>query len=121
MAKKIHFPTVIEAVGNKPKFIEEYIGAANTDTPEVSIARMRSPQGWIEPGQRPACTEYTLVLNGALQVATRQEVMEVRSGEAVIVPAGEWVQYSSPHPDGAEYIAVCIPAFTPETVNRDNE
>ena len=116
---KIEKPTVIEAAGNKPKVIEEYIGRVNSGTDELSIARMQSPSGWIEPGQTPEFNEYTLVLKGMLRVTTRIGAMDVRAGEAVIVPGGEWVQYSTPEAEGAEYVAVCLPAFSPETVHRD--
>jgi len=111
--------TVVQAAGNKPKVIEEYIGLVNSDTADISIARMQSPSGWIEPGQTPAFDEYTLVLNGMLKVESRTGVIEVRAGQAVIAHRGEWVRYSSPGPDGAEYVAICLPAFSPETVHRD--
>ena len=119
MAKLIHKPTVIEAAGNKPKIIEEFIGRVNSDTTEVSIAKMKSPNGWVEPGQTPEFNEYTLVLKGVLSVKTREKEFEVEAGNAIIIEKGEWVQYSSPHPEGAEYIAVCQPAFSPDTVHRD--
>jgi len=112
-------PTIIQAAGNKPKIIEEFIGRVNTQTETVSVARMRSPSGWFEPGQVPEFDEYTLVLRGTLHVKTQQKEFHVRAGEAVIAHRGEWVQYSSPDPDGAEYIAVCVPAFSPETVHRE--
>ncbi|MBA2114586.1 cupin domain-containing protein [Bremerella alba] len=114
-------PTVIEAVGNKPKVIEEFIGRINSKTNEVSIARMVSPSGWVEPGQTPQFDEYTVVLRGELTVDSREGVQVVLAGQAIITKKGEWVRYSSPHPDGAEYIAVCLPAFSPETVHRDAE
>ena len=119
MATYIDKPTVIEAAGTKPKLIEEYVGRVNSQTDAVSIAHMHSPQGWTEPGQTPEFDEYTLVLKGLLRVETRAGVHEVRAGQAVIAHAGDWVCYSSPEPDGAEYIAVCLPAFTPDTVHRD--
>ena len=119
MVKKIAAPTIIEAAGNKPKKIEEFIGAVNSNTHELSIARMTSPQGWLEPGQQPEFTEYTIVLKGMLRVTTKTGATDVEAGEAIIVPPHEWVQYSTPHPGGAEYIAVCLPAFSPETVHRD--
>ena len=119
MIKKIHEPTVIESAGNMPKRIEEFIGRVNSETKEVSIARMKSPGGWIEPGQRPEFDEYTIVLRGMLRVTTREDTRDIHKGEAVIVPSGEWVQYSTPESEGAEYIAVCLPAFSPETVHRD--
>ena len=119
MPTLIEKATVIKAAGNKPKVIEEYIGRVNTGTTAVSIARMQSPSGWIEPGQTPEFDEYTLVLKGMVQVESRAGVLEVRAGQAVIARRGEWIRYSSPGPDGAEYVAVCLPAFSPETVHRD--
>ena len=119
MARLIPKPTVIEAVGNKPKLIEEFFGRVNSGTTATSIARMRSPGGWVEPGQTPAFEEYTVVLRGELQVKTQAATLTVKAGQAVHTPKGEWVQYSTPHPDGAEYIAVCLPAFAPDTVRRD--
>jgi len=115
----IQRPAVVQAAGNKPKVIEEYIGRINTDTGAVSIARMQSPPGWIEPGQTPDFDEYTVVLRGMLRVETLDGALEVDAGQAVIARRGEWVQYSSPGADGAEYVAVCLPAFSPETVHRD--
>jgi len=112
-------PAVVQAVGNKPKIIEEYIGRVNTSTSEVSIARMRSPCGWVEPGQTPEFDEFTLVLRGVLLVVTKTGSFDVSAGQAIKVTRGEWVQYSSPEPDGAEYIAVCLPAFSPDIVHRD--
>ncbi len=119
MIKKIEKPTIIEAAGNKPKRIEEFIGCINSQTSEISLARMKSPAGWEEPGQRPQFDEYTLVLKGMLRVKTTNSIVDVESGQAIIVSANEWVQYSTPNDEGAEYIAVCLPAFTPDTVNRD--
>jgi mannose-6-phosphate isomerase-like protein (cupin superfamily) len=119
MPTLIGAPTVIEAAGNKPKIIEEFIGCVSSQTDDVSIARMQSPSGWIEPGQTPEFDEYTLVLRGELRVASRSGSLDVRAGQAVIAPHGEWVQYSTPGPDGAEYLSVCLPAFRPETVHRD--
>lgn len=113
-------PTRIEAAGNKPKQIEEYVGRLNTGTADVSIARMKSPAGWREPGQVPEFDEFTLVLSGRLRVEVRGGVYEVGAGEAFFAARGEWVRYSSPHPEGAEYVAVCLPAFSPETVHRDS-
>jgi ethanolamine utilization protein EutQ (cupin superfamily) len=110
---------VIEAAGNKPKRIEEFIGRVNSKTGGVSVARMKSPGGWVEPGQTPEFDEYTVVLNGSLRVTTRDGVLDVDAGEAVITHKGEWVQYSTPGADGAEYIAVCLPAFSIDTVHRD--
>ena len=112
-------PTVIEAAGNKPKLIEEYVGRVNSGTESVSVARMRSPEGWVEPGQSPEFAEYTIVLAGCLRVESRDGMLDVSAGQAVIAHAGEWVRYSSPLPGGAEYIAVCLPAFSPDTVHRD--
>jgi len=119
MVRLIDQPTVIEAAGNKPKRIEEFIGLVNSNTSEVSIARMVSPPGWTEPGQLPEFAEYTVVLKGMLQVETKKRVYNVRAGQAIIVYAGQWVQYSTPSEEGAEYIAVCLPAFSMDTVNRE--
>jgi mannose-6-phosphate isomerase-like protein (cupin superfamily) len=119
MTIKIEKPSVIQAAGNQPKRIEEFVGLVNSGTAQVSIARMQSPSGWIEPGQTPEFDEYTLVLTGMLQVETKTKVYEVHAGEAIIASRGEWVRYSSPGPQGAEYIAICLPAFTPLTVHRD--
>ncbi len=119
MPTLIPTPSIVEAAGNKPKIIEEFIGRVNSGTSDVSIARMKSPSGWIEPGQTPAFDEYTLVLRGTLHVKSKQGALEVAAGQAVIVPLGEWVQYSTPGPDGAEYVAVCLPAFSPGTARRD--
>lgn len=112
-------PTRVQAAGNKPKLIDEYIGRVNTGTSAVSVAHMRSPGGWVEPGQTPQFDEYTVVLAGALHVESREGTLVVEAGQAVITHAGEWVRYSTPGPAGAEYIAVCLPAFSPETVHRD--
>jgi mannose-6-phosphate isomerase-like protein (cupin superfamily) len=112
-------PTRIQAAGNKPKLIDEFIGRANTKEPRLSIAQMRSPGGWIEPGQTPQFDEFTIVLKGLLRVTHRDGTIDVHAGQAVIAHAGEWVQYSTPDPDGAEYIAVCLPAFSIDTVHRD--
>ena len=119
MPTLIEAPKVIPAAGNKPKIIEEFIGRANSGTSALSIARMNSPGGWLEPGQTPEFEEYTVVLRGTLRVTTRKSTLDVRAGQAVVAHAGEWVQYSTPEADGAEYIAVCLPAFSPETVHRD--
>ena len=113
-------PTRIVAAGKPPKAIDEYVGRVNSGTAAVSVAHMRSPSGWVEPGQRPAFEEYTVVLGGMLRVTHEGGTIDVRAGEAVIARRGEWVQYSSPGPEGAEYIAVCLPAFSPETVHRDS-
>jgi quercetin dioxygenase-like cupin family protein len=121
MAKVIGKPMEIHAHGNKTKLIQEYIGRVNTKSQEVSIARMKSPEGWAEPGQTPVFNEYTIVFNGTLCVKTRNETFEVKAGQAFVALKGEWVQYSTPCPDGAEYIAVCIPAFSPQLVYRDEK
>jgi quercetin dioxygenase-like cupin family protein len=120
MPSHIKAPSVLKAAGNKPKIIEEYVGRLNTQTERLSIARMQSPGGWAEPGQSPAFDEYTVVLGGMLRVETRHETIDVHAGEAVITHAGEWVRYSTPEADGAEYLAVCLPAFSPDTVHRDD-
>jgi mannose-6-phosphate isomerase-like protein (cupin superfamily) len=119
MPTLIKDPTIIEAAGNKPKLIEEFIGRVNSATVEVSIARMKSPSGWIEPGQTPAFDEYTVVLRGMLRVTTKAKTIDVCAGQAIIAHRGEWVQYGSPESDGAEYIAVCVPAFSMESAHRD--
>jgi mannose-6-phosphate isomerase-like protein (cupin superfamily) len=119
MPTHIPAPKIIQAAGNKPKVIEEFIGRVNSQTADLSIARMTSPGGWVEPGQTPQFDEYTVVLRGTLQVTTRDDALQVRAGQAVMAAAGEWVQYSTPDPEGAEYIAVCVPAFSPDTVRRD--
>ena len=119
MPKKINAPTLVKAEGTKLKIIEEYIGRVNTGTTDLSIAKMKSPQGWEEPGQQPAFDEYTIVLKGTLLVETRTEEIYVSQGQAIITNKDEWVRYSSPLEGGAEYIAVCLPAFSPDSVNRD--
>jgi len=119
MAELIQTPTRIEAAGNKPKLIEEFIGLVNSGTRDLSIARMRSPKGWQEPGQIPEFDEYTVVLAGTLRVETKERTIEVTAGQAVIAPKGEWIRYSSPFEGGADYIAVCMPAFSTKTVHRD--
>jgi mannose-6-phosphate isomerase-like protein (cupin superfamily) len=119
MPTLISSPVRIEAAGNKPKLIDEYIGRVNTQTPGVSIAHMRSPSGWVEPGQTPEFDEYTVVLKGLLRVESAGGVLDVHEGRAVAVKAGEWVRYSTPGAVGAEYLAVCLPAFSMETVHRD--
>ena len=119
MPTLIEKPTRITAAGNKPKIIDEFIGRVNSRTDAVSIARMRSPSGWVEPGQTPEFDEYTYVLKGLLRVTHRDGSLDVHAGQAVIAHCGEWVQYSTPGPDGAEYIAVCLPAFSPTAVHRD--
>ena len=120
MTRKIETPTVVPAEGTEPKIIEEYVGRVNTGDASVSIARMRSPQGWEEPAQMPEFDEYTLVLAGMLLVEHDGGRVEVRAGEAVHAKAGERVRYSTPEPGGAEYVAVCVPAFSPETAHRDS-
>jgi mannose-6-phosphate isomerase-like protein (cupin superfamily) len=112
-------PTRIEAAGNKPKIIDEHIGRVNSRTSEVSVAHMRSPGGWQEPGQRPAFDEFTVVLRGVLRVEHEGGSLDVAAGQSVIAHKGEWVRYSTPGDEGAEYIAVCLPAFSPDTVHRD--
>lgn len=119
MPTHIPSPTRITAAGNKPKLIDEYIGRVNSRTEGTSVAHMRSPGGWIEPGQTPEFEEFTIVLKGLLRVEHRGGSIDVRAGEAIITHAGEWVRYSTPEADGAEYIAVCLPAFSPNTVHRD--
>jgi mannose-6-phosphate isomerase-like protein (cupin superfamily) len=121
MARLIEQPTVIAAAGNKPKRIEEFVGHVNTHTDQVSLARMHSAPGWEEPGQTPEFDEFTLVLAGMLRVETKTAVLEVRAGQAVHAPAGEWVRYSTPEPEGADYVSVCVPAFSPHTVHRDSD
>jgi mannose-6-phosphate isomerase-like protein (cupin superfamily) len=119
MPKLIQNPTRIEAAGNKPKLIDEFVGRVNTRELRLSVAHMRSPSGWAEPGQTPEFDEFTIVLKGMLRVTHRSGTIDVRAGEAVVAESGEWVQYSTPEPDGAEYIAVCLPAFSMDTVHRD--
>ena len=119
MPTLIPTPTVITAAGNKPKLIREYIGRVNSQTADVSVAHMQSPAGWVEPGQTPEFTEYTVVLRGMLRVEHNAGTLDVRTGQAIITHPGEWVRYSTPEAEGAEYIAVCLPAFSPATVHRD--
>ena len=119
MPQLITQPKIIEAVGNKPKRIEEFFGRVNSGTAALSIARMISPTGWLEPGQTPEFDEYTVILKGVLRVTSRAGVLDVAAGQGVLVRAGEWVQYSTPQDGGAEYVAVCLPAFSPVTVHRD--
>jgi mannose-6-phosphate isomerase-like protein (cupin superfamily) len=113
-------PSRIESPGNKPKVIEEFIGRVNSGTHAVSIARMKSPSGWLEPPQTPEFDEYTVVLKGTLRVTHASGDIDVQAGQAIIAHRGEWVRYSSPAPEGAEYIAVCLPAFSPDTVRRES-
>ena len=119
MARLIEKPTIVQSAGNKPKRIEEFVGLVNSSTAAASVARMTSPPGWVEPGQTPEFDEFTLVLRGTLRVETRTGTLEVQAGQAVVAPGGEWVRYSTPHEGGAEYVAVCVPAFSPGTVHRD--
>lgn len=119
MPKLIDSPTRVEAAGRPPKRIDEYVGRVNSEDDHVSVAHMRSPSGWIEPGQRPEFEEITLVLKGTLKVEHEEGVLEVRAGQAVVVRPGEWVRYSTPGAEGAEYVAVCLPAFSLEAAHRD--
>lgn len=119
MPRLIDRPTVVAAAGNKPKRIEEYAGRVNSGHSSVSVARMVSPAGWVEPGQRPGFEEITVVLRGMLRVEHEGGVLDVRAGQAVVSSPGEWVRYSSPEPEGAEYVAICLPAFSMDTVHRD--
>lgn len=119
MPRLISAPVVVPAVGEPPKRIEEYAGRASTGHQAVSVARMVSPAGWREPGQRPTFEELTVVLKGTLRVEHEQGVLDVAAGQAVVTAPGEWIRYSTPHPGGAEYVAVCLPAFSPDTVHRD--
>ena len=121
MAQLIMQPTRIKAAGEPPKIIEEFIGRVNSGAEQVSIARMQSPSGWSEPKQKPEFDEYTLVLKGTLHIDTQTGSWDVQAGQAISVSAGEWVCYSTPGPEGAEYIAVCLPAFSPDTVHRDQD
>jgi mannose-6-phosphate isomerase-like protein (cupin superfamily) len=119
MPTAIHEPTRIQAAGNKPKLIDEFIGRINSKDSQVSVAHMRSPEGWEEPGQTPEFDEYTIVLKGMIRVTHKDGSIDVRTGQAVIAHKGEWIRYSTPEAGGAEYIAVCVPAFSMETVHRD--
>lgn len=120
MPKIIKSPSIIESAGNKPKIIREYFGRVNSQTEEVSIAKMTSPKGWIEPGQKPEFNEYTFVLKGILKVETENEIFEVKAGEAILTEKDEWIRYSTPFEE-TEYIAICLPAFSPNMVHRDDE
>jgi quercetin dioxygenase-like cupin family protein len=120
MAKLIETPTILRAAGNVPKQIEEFVGRVNTGTSQASIARMTSPQGWEEPGQTPEFDEFTVVLTGLLVAETRGATHRVKAGQALHIGAGEWVRYSTPEAGGATYIAVCVPAFSPDAVHRDH-
>jgi mannose-6-phosphate isomerase-like protein (cupin superfamily) len=119
MTRIIEQPTLVEAAGEPTKQIQEFVGRVNSDTAGVSIAKMKSPSGWSEPGQTPEFEEYTVVLHGVLHIQLKAREFDVAAGQAVSISAGEWVQYSTPGPEGAEYIAVCLPAFSPELVHRD--
>lgn len=121
MVQVIERPARVQAAGNQPKLIDEYIGRVHSRTSEVSVARMQSLSGWREPGQTPEFDEYTVVLRGTLRVETREGAHDIHAGQAVITHRGEWVRYSTPGPEGAEYLAVCLPAFSPATVHRDRE
>jgi mannose-6-phosphate isomerase-like protein (cupin superfamily) len=120
MPTLIAAPSIVEAAGNKPKIIREFVGRVNSATGTVSIAQMQSPGGWVEPGQTPEFDEYTLVIRGVVRVQSRDGNLDVRAGQAVLAQAGEWVQYSTPGADGAEYVSVCLPAFSPQLVHRDD-
>jgi ethanolamine utilization protein EutQ (cupin superfamily) len=119
VAELIGSPSRVEAAGTKPKLIDEFVGRVNTGEERLSVARMQSPEGWQEPGQRPEFDEYTVVIDGALHVEHEDGALDVRAGQAILVKAGEWVRYSTPEPGGAHYVAVCLPAFSPDTVHRD--
>lgn len=121
MPRLISHATRIRAAGNKPKLIDEFVGVVNSGHSGVSVAKMTSPSGWVEPGQRPAFEEITLVLKGMVRVEHEGGALEVRAGQAVVTAPGEWVRYSTPEAEGAEYVAICLPAFTPGTVNRDSD
>ncbi len=121
MVQLIQQSTRIQAAGNKPKLIDEFVGLVNSKTSQISVARMQSPSGWQEPGQTPEFDEYTVVLRGILRVETRTGVIEVSAGQAIITTRGEWIRYSTPGPEGAEYIAICLPAFSPAIVHRDQD
>src|SRR5690348_5566126 len=119
MPRLIEKPSVVAGVGTLPKQIEEFVGRVNSATSDVSIARMHSPAGWTEPGQTPEFDEYTFVLHGMVRVTSKSGIMDVHAGQVVLAPKGEWVRYSTPEPEGAQYISVCMPAFSLETVHRD--
>jgi mannose-6-phosphate isomerase-like protein (cupin superfamily) len=119
MPKVIKSPSIIESAGNKPKRIEEFAGLVNSGHSQISIARMRSPSGWVEPGQCPDFTEYTFVLSGMLHVESKDGILKVGPNEMVITEPGEWIRYSTPGPEGATYLAICQPAFSPDAVHRD--
>ncbi|HUN74689.1 MAG TPA: cupin domain-containing protein [Steroidobacteraceae bacterium] len=119
MPRLIPRPVIVQAAGNKPKVIEEFVGRPSTGTAEVSVARMTSPAGWEEPGQRPEFREVTVVIEGTLRVEFQGGALEVQAGQAVIAEPGEWVRYSTPGSQGARYVAICLPAFSPQAVHRD--
>jgi mannose-6-phosphate isomerase-like protein (cupin superfamily) len=121
MPELIGNPSRVEAAGTKPKLIDEFVGRVNTGEERLSVARMNSPQGWVEPGQRPDFDEWTLVLDGTLTVEHEAGSVDVGAGQAILVRGGEWVRYSTPYAGGAEYLAVCLPAFSPDTVHRDDD
>ena len=121
MPEIIESPSRVEAAGSKPKLIDEFVGRVNTGEERLSVARMQSPEGWVEPGQRPEFDEYTVVIDGALRVEHEEGILDVRAGQAVFVRAGEWVRYSTPEAGGAHYVSICVPAFSPATVHRDEE
>ena len=121
MPRYIELPTIVKAAGNKPKQIEEFVGRVNTGDETISVARMVSPGGWVEPAQAPEFQEMSVVLKGVLHVETKQGIFEVKTGQAIILDAGEWVRYSTPGESGAEYIAICLPAFSPESVHRETD
>lgn len=120
MIQFINSPSIIKAAGNKKKIIKEFFGHVNSKTDEVSIAHMKSPEGWMEPGQRPEFNEYTVVLKGKLRITTKNDEFEVSEGQGIMTSKDEWVRYSTPFKGGAEYIAVCLPAFSPDVVHREN-
>ena len=119
MAQFINSPSIVKSAGNKEKIIKEFFGHVNSKTSEISIAQMKSPEGWVEPGQRPEFNEYTIVLKGKLRVTTKNEEFEISEGQGIMTEKDEWVKYSTPFEGGAEYIAVCLPAFSPDIVKRD--
>jgi mannose-6-phosphate isomerase-like protein (cupin superfamily) len=121
MPSFIKSPSIVKAEGNEPKIIQEFIGRVSSKDTNVSVARMRSPAGWEEPGQTPEFVEYTIVLSGTVRIKSKDGIVDVKSGEAIITQKGEWIQYSTPGIDDAEYISVCLPAFSPSTVHRDSK
>ena len=121
MPELIENPSRVQAAGTKPKLIDEYVGRVNTGEERVSVAHMRSPEGWVEPGQRPQFDEYTVVIEGCVRVEHEDGALDVGAGQAVLARAGEWVRYSTPESGGASYVAVCLPAFSPDAVHRDDD